>query len=65
MQYEGLHDQSGLFRLNHGDKVTEITTYKSQLALPSWYCFKENRNIQKECEDCVQEGDRYKTCGSS
>ena len=65
MQYAGFHDKSGLFRLNHSDKVTEITTHKSQLTtLFDWYCFKENRNIQKECDDCVQEGGRYRTCGS-
>ena len=68
MQYKGLHDKSGLFRLNHGDKVVEITTHKSQLpvrlAIPDWYCFKQNRNIREECEDCIQEGNRYKACGS-
>ena len=64
MQYAGFHDKSGLFKLNHSDKITQITTNQSQLPEFDWYCFKENRNIQKECEDCVQEGDRYRTCGS-
>lgn len=70
MQYTGFHDQSGLFKLNHSDKTIEIQTNRSQLPYTAnehesdWYCFKENRNVEKECEDCIQEGDRYKTCGS-